>query len=215
MAKVRAPLHSMGVRGRMADGVVFGEWRGIPWMRTFVMPAQPRTQRREQIWRTIPRVSRSWAGLSDEQRAGWDAFAVLVKPLNQTLGREGNWTGFDAYVSANQALGDVGLALVSAPPGLPFPNAPLNFRVGNPAPAVVRVRWDPLPAGTLIDLWLLLTKPSRKAYSYKFRHLAFVDGTTGRYVLSVIPAGTRVGVKGRVLRPDGGKSGFAQGEIVV
>ncbi len=28
MAKVRAPLHSIGLRGRMADGFVFTVWRG-------------------------------------------------------------------------------------------------------------------------------------------------------------------------------------------
>ena len=71
-----------------------------------------------------------------------------------------------------------------------------------------------LPAGTLVDLWLNQTKPSRKAYPSKFRHLVYADGTTGLHVLSGIPAGTRVAVKGRVVRPDGGRSGYAQAEII-
>jgi len=215
MAKIRAPLHSIGASGRMADGVVFGEWKGIPWMRTFTMPSQPRTPRREQVWRIIPRITRSWANLTDAERAGWEAYAALFKPVNKTLGREGNWTACDAYVSVNQALADAGLALVTVPPNLPFPNPPERFRLRNPAPGVVRIRWEPLAPGSLADLWQIQIKASRKAYPYKFRHLVFADGTSGLYVLTGIPAGTRVGVKGRTLRPDGGKSQFAQSEIVV
>jgi len=215
MAKVRAPLHSMELRGRMADGVVFGDWRGIPWMRTFVMPAQPRTQRREQIWKIIPRITRSWADLTEAERARWEAFTTTVKPLDPLLGRAGNWSGCDAYVSANHTLADAGLPLATAPPAIPFPNPPERFRLRNPSPGVVRIRWEPLPAGTLVDLWLIQTKPSRKAYPSKFRHLVYADGTTGLHALTGIPAGTRVAVKGRTVRPDGGRSGYAQAEIVV
>jgi hypothetical protein len=215
MAKVRSPLHSIGLRGRMADGVVFTEWRGINCLRTFVMPSQPRTQRRERIWKNIPKVTRAWASLTDTERASWDAFAHLVKPIDPTLGRESHWSGYYAYVSVNQVLADAGLPLAIQPPVIPQPNPPERFRLRNPSPGVMRIRWEPLPAGTLIDLWLNQTKASRKAYPSKFRHLVYADGTTGLHILSGIPAGTRVAVKGRVVRPDGGRSGYAQAEIVV
>jgi len=215
MAKVRAPLHSIGLRGRMADGVVFSEWRGINCLRTFVMPSQTRTQRREQVWKTTPVVSRAWAGLTDGERAAWEAFTFLVKPTDPTLGRESHWTGYSAYVSVNRTLSDAGLTLVNQPPSIPLPNPPERFRLRNPAPGVVRIRWEPLPAGTLIDLWLNQTKASRKAYPSKFRHLVYADGTTGLHVLTGIPAGTKVAVKGRVVRPDGGRSGYVQAEIVI
>jgi len=90
-------------------------------------------------------------------------------------------------------------------------NKPENYFSLSPSPR----RGGPLPAGTLIDLWLNQGKVSRKAYPSKFRHLVYADGTTGLHVLSGIPAGTRVAVKGRVVRPDGGRSGYAQAEIVV
>jgi len=134
MAKVIAPLHSIGLKGRMADGVVFGEWRGIPWMRTFVMLAQPRTQRREQIWKIIPRVTRSWANLTAAERALWEDFAATVKPLDPVLGRPGNWSGCDAYVSANQALADAGLPLATIPPGDPLPQPPGEVQTPKPGP---------------------------------------------------------------------------------
>ncbi len=215
MAKVRAPLHSIDLRGRMADAVVFGDWNGISWIRTFVMPRQPRTERRSRLWKVFPGTSREWAKLTDTDRARWDEFAVQIKPLNTMLGRPGNWSGFDAYVSMNTVLGDAGQPYVTQPPAIPLPNPPDNFRLRNPGPGVVRVRWEPLPAGTLADLWLNQTKPSRKAYPSKFNHLVYADGTTGLHVLSGIPAGTRVAVKGRVVRPDGGKSYYTQAEIVI
>jgi hypothetical protein len=215
MAKVRSPLHSIDLRGRIADGFVFTVWRGINCLRTFVMPSQTRTQRREQVWKTTPVVSRAWAGLTDGERAAWEAFTFLVKPTDPTLGRESHWTGYSAYVSVNRVLADAGLALVNQPPAIPLPNPPERFRLRNPSPGVVRIRWEPLPAGTLIDLWLNQTKASRKAYPSRFRHLVYADGTTGLLALSDIPAETRMAVKARVVRPDGGRSGYAQGEIVI
>ena len=215
MAKVRSPLHSIDLRGRMADGVVFSEWRGINCLRTFVMPSQTRTQRREQVWKTTPVVSRAWAGLTDEERAAWESYPLLIKPIDPTLGRESHWSGYYAYVSVNQVLADAGLPLATVPPAIPQPNPPERFRLRNPAPGVVRIRWEPLPSGTLIDLWLNQGKASRKAYPSRFRHHVYADGTTGLHVLTGIPVGTRVAVKGRAVRPDGGRSGYAQSEIVI
>jgi len=215
MAKVRSPLHSIDLRGRIADGFVFTVWRGINCLRTFVMPSQPKTQRKEQIWKTTPRVTRAWGGITDQERASWEAYALLLKPTDPTLGRESHWSGYNAYLSVNRVLADAGLPLAIQPPAIPQPNPPERFRLRNPAPGVVRIRWEPLPSGTLTNLWLNQTKASRKAYPSKFRHLVYADGTTGLHVLTGIPSGTRVAVKGRVVRPDGGRSGYAQAEIVV
>ena len=214
MAKVRAPLHSMDLRGRMADGFVFTQWRGINCMRKFVMPSQRRTQRREHVWETTPRVTRAWGELTDAERAGWEAFTLRVKPMDRNLGRESHWSGYNAYLSVNRVLADAGLTLATQPPALPYPNPPTGFGLTNPTPGVVQINWTPLPPGILIDLWLNQGKASRKAYPSKFNHLVYEDGTTGLFVLSDIPAGTRVAVKARVVRPDGGRSGYAQGEIV-
>jgi hypothetical protein len=215
MAKVRAPLHSIDLRGRMADGFVFTDWKGISCMRTFVMPSQPQTARKISLWNAFPKASKAWAGLTDPERAAWEGFASVIKPMNEILGRKGDWSGFNAYASINTILADARSALASLPPSLPLPGQPQGFQVTQPAPGTIKVQWEPLPAGTLMDLWQQRTKPSRKIYPAKYRHLVYTDGTTGLLEITGIPTGTRIAVKGRVVRQDGGRSQFGQGEVVV
>lgn len=43
MAKVTAPLISLDARGKLADTLVFGNWKGIPTVRQYVIPSNPRT----------------------------------------------------------------------------------------------------------------------------------------------------------------------------
>ncbi len=215
MAKVRAPLHSVDLRGRFADGAVFTDWKGINVLKTFTMPSQPRTERKMSIWKAFPQASKAWASLTDSQRQVWENYAIAVKPINETLGREGNWSGFNAYASINTVLADAGQPLVSLPPSLPLPSPAEGFQITQPILGTIRIQWTPLPAGTLMNLWQQQTRPSRKIYPAKFRHLAYVDGTIGIYEITGVTAGTRIGVKGRVIRVDGGRSGYVQNEIVV
>lgn len=43
MAKVNAPLLSLGGRGQIGKGIVFSSWKGIKTARQYVVPANPRT----------------------------------------------------------------------------------------------------------------------------------------------------------------------------
>lgn len=43
MSRITAPLLSLGARGQIGKGIVFGSWRGIPYARQYVVPANPRT----------------------------------------------------------------------------------------------------------------------------------------------------------------------------
>lgn len=52
MAKVKGPLYSIDARGVIANAMVFGGWKGIPWVREQFIPQNPNTS--EQQWiRTI------------------------------------------------------------------------------------------------------------------------------------------------------------------
>ncbi|GAH19400.1 unnamed protein product, partial [marine sediment metagenome] len=43
MAKLKAPLMSLGASGKLADTLVFFPWKGINAVREYVIPANPKT----------------------------------------------------------------------------------------------------------------------------------------------------------------------------
>jgi len=47
MAKTIAPLLSFGAGGQIARTAVYGTWKGIPYVRRYVIPANPRTTRQQ------------------------------------------------------------------------------------------------------------------------------------------------------------------------
>lgn len=43
MAKVNGPLFSIDARGALADAIVFAAWKGINYVRQYVIPFNPKT----------------------------------------------------------------------------------------------------------------------------------------------------------------------------
>ena len=75
MAKLKAPLLSMGAQGQIGDSVVFAKWRGVPYARQKVIPANPRTAA-QQANRTRFALLREMFKLAPAAlRAPWTAFA--------------------------------------------------------------------------------------------------------------------------------------------
>lgn len=52
MAKTIAPLLSFGAGGQIARTAVYGSWKGIPYVRRYVIPANPKTTR-QQVTRLV------------------------------------------------------------------------------------------------------------------------------------------------------------------
>jgi len=52
MAKTTAPLLSFGADGALARTAVYSKWKGIPYVRRYVVPANPRTNR-QMVTRSI------------------------------------------------------------------------------------------------------------------------------------------------------------------
>lgn len=76
MAKTTAPLLSFDASGGIADTMVFSRWRGIPYVRRHVIPANPRSTAQtltRDIFRTLNSM---WLNASSELIAPWDAFAT-------------------------------------------------------------------------------------------------------------------------------------------
>ncbi len=43
MAKVTGPIHSDSASGKLADAMVFAVWKGVKYVRQYVIPANPQS----------------------------------------------------------------------------------------------------------------------------------------------------------------------------
>lgn len=76
MAKLTGPLLSFGSKGQIGKAMVTASWRGIPYARQYVVPANPRTTA-QQANRTMFALLREMYKLAPSVlRAPWDAFAT-------------------------------------------------------------------------------------------------------------------------------------------
>lgn len=98
MAKLTAPLLSLGASGQIAKTMVAATWKGIPYMRQFVIPANPKTaaqvaQRASftasvNAWRsylTDATVRAAWRVFAGVQPSAQSAFNAAVAQLSQVL----------------------------------------------------------------------------------------------------------------------------------
>ncbi len=111
MAKLIGPLHSFGASGKIAS-MVFGDWRGIAWVRQHFIPANPQTQPQINIRTALTISVLTWQAQLGPEKLLWDAAA------------EGQpWSGYnlfmrnalDSYI-AQLTISTTPAALVYTPP---------------------------------------------------------------------------------------------------
>lgn len=81
-------------------------------------PTQPRTAAQINARARLTSQSAAWRGLTDAQRAAWNAFANSFTVVNR-LGTTINLTGAQCFVKINTTNLLNGAAVVTAPPALP------------------------------------------------------------------------------------------------
>lgn len=86
MPKWKSPLFS-DIRNAIGDNVVFSQWKGRPYVRTYVMPAQPRTNAQLAHRDVLRELVKRWQGVckpDDAVVALWDKEALpeLVSGFN-------------------------------------------------------------------------------------------------------------------------------------
>ena len=108
MAKTTAPLHSLGASGSIAKTAVFSKWRGIPYVRQHVIPANPNTSGQQATRNVFRTMSEMWKLMPTLGVDPWNAFAT---------GRP--FVGRNAYIGQNvQAMrGEVDQDLAVGSPG--------------------------------------------------------------------------------------------------
>lgn len=80
MAKTTAPLLSFGASGAIANTMVYSTWRGIPYVRRFVVPQNPRTVAQTLTRDVFSTLSEMWKVSGSLAIAPWQTFTVS-KPL--------------------------------------------------------------------------------------------------------------------------------------
>ncbi len=80
MSKLTAPLFSLRASGTIGDAITFSSWKGIPYARTRVIPANPNTVNQQEVRGVFETLNNIWLNAPATFRATWNAFAV-GKPL--------------------------------------------------------------------------------------------------------------------------------------
>lgn len=108
MAKVVAPLLSFDARGKIADTQVYSNWRGVPYVRRYVVPGNPKTTAQILTRDIFAAQELRWKQGGPLMRSPWDRFAVGQK-----------FVGRNAYLGKNIAVlrGDADLEDYIGSPG--------------------------------------------------------------------------------------------------
>ena len=84
MAKVKGPLFSIDARGQIAKAMVFGGWKGIPWVREWFIPQNPSSDDQKAIRKIFTQAVDAWHyTVSGPQRILWQT-AIDAKGIAQS-----------------------------------------------------------------------------------------------------------------------------------
>ncbi len=108
MATLTAPLLSFDARGKIADTLVYANWRGVPYARRMVIPANPKTTGQVLTRDIFAALEMRWKQGGPLMRAPWDRFAIGQR-----------FVGRNSYLGKNIAAtrGEVDMALYIGSPG--------------------------------------------------------------------------------------------------
>ncbi len=74
MSKISGPLLSMRARGQVGKSAVFAQWRGVPYVRQYAIPANPRTQAQQEIRNPFRWLQDAYRSIPGNLAAVYEAF---------------------------------------------------------------------------------------------------------------------------------------------
>jgi len=75
MAKIQGPLLSMGGLGQIGHSQVYATWKGRPYVRRYVIPANPKSTEQTKTRTAFTWLVETWKTAPLEFQASWTAFA--------------------------------------------------------------------------------------------------------------------------------------------
>lgn len=205
MAKVTAPLLSMGARGQIGGSMVLAKWRGIDYARQYVKPANPQTEAQQANRKRFALLREMHKLAPGTLRDPWDAFAK---------GRP--FTGVNKFVGENVRVlkGETDMALFIASPGAAGgvpPQAVAGADGANPGEVTVTITVsDQLPTGWTVDSVAAVAFPNQDPAGFFTGPLVAgtAEAPADEVTLAGLPAAGEVVVAGWVVytKPDGSKA---------
>lgn len=92
MVKVQAPAMSLEASGSLGGAMVFSKWKGRPYVRSLVRPANPKSGGQVGVRSSFKFISQNWAAIIAGSKATWEDRAD-----------QGVFSTFNAYMSYNAA----------------------------------------------------------------------------------------------------------------
>jgi len=170
--------------GKLA-GHVFSRNRGGSYIRTKVKPLNPQSARQTVVRNEFGVQSGNWRGLTAAQRLQWNSATVQFLRKN-SLGSTITLSGINLYKALNQALFNIGQALISSPP---VPQSAVNVNSLSVAVSatgstmVATFAATPTPANMYIEVYA--TPPLSPGITFIKNRLR---------VIQVLPPATATGV---------------------
>lgn len=75
MALSNGPLFSLSASGKLANTLVFSRWKGRPYVRELVTPANPQSAAQVAIRAMMRFLAQYWASMTTGQQASWEDLA--------------------------------------------------------------------------------------------------------------------------------------------
>lgn len=97
MVKLAGPALSLDASGTIGGLLTFSKWKGRPYVRTRVIPHNPKSDAQHGIRSMMKFLAQAWAGLSANDKATWEAAADAKKisPFNAFQGANmSHWRDF-------------------------------------------------------------------------------------------------------------------------
>lgn len=136
MATNTAPLLSFGASGQIAKTQVYAKWRGIPYTRRYVVPANPNTSAQQSTRSIFTFMSNVWKNASSLYQAPWTAYSTGQPFYNR-----------NAFIGQNVKALRAGTTLANMifSPGAKGGVAPLSISVTGAAGALTVAFTNPTP----------------------------------------------------------------------
>lgn len=97
MVKVAGPMMSLAASGTLAKAITFSIWKGRPYVRERVVPANPKSGPQIGIRAMFKFLSQNWTPMGAALWSGWNdrADAQVISPFNAFMGfNQARWRNF-------------------------------------------------------------------------------------------------------------------------